>query len=176
MSKLTLEDLKVLKSGAEGAKTLDVSAQNIAISKDNTNEPIVRTPQIDKFGRSYATGKRKSSIARVWLRSGSGKIVVNDKPYNEYFSREVLQMVIDQPFNVTLRDGQYDVMCTVKGGGLSGQAGAVLHGISCALARFDPTIRPQLKQNKFLTRDDRCVERKKYGQPKARKKFQFSKR
>ncbi|MDR3285109.1 MAG: 30S ribosomal protein S9 [Holosporales bacterium] len=132
--------------------------------------------KIDKFGRSYATGKRKNAIARVWLKPGSGIISVNGRSRDEYFARPVLQMLIDQPLKVVNRLGQYDVFCTVRGGGLSGQAGSVRHGISKALALYEPELRIILKRGGFLTRDSRVVERKKYGHPKARKCFQFSKR
>lgn len=133
-------------------------------------------PQIDAQGRSYATGKRKNAIARVWLKRGQGRITVNGKDQTEYFARPVLQMIIGQPFHVSDRNGQFDVVCTVKGGGLSGQAGAVRHGISKALTLFEPDLRPVLKKGGFLTRDPRVVERKKYGRAKARRSFQFSKR
>lgn len=139
-------------------------------------EPVVREPVRDAMGRSYATGKRKNAIARVWLKRGHGKITVNQRDHAAFFARPVLQMIINQPFLLTDRDQQFDVTCTVKGGGLSGQAGAVRHGISKALALFDPTTRPVLKREGFLTRDARVVERKKYGKRKARRSFQFSKR
>lgn len=130
----------------------------------------------DNLGRSYATGKRKDAVARVWLKAGAGKIIVNGKDMNEYFARPVLQMVIGQAFSIAGVEDQFDVMATVKGGGLSGQAGAVKHGISKALCLFEPELRGALKSAGFLTRDSRVVERKKYGKPKARKSFQFSKR
>ena len=133
-------------------------------------------PKIDEHGRSYATGKRKDAIARVWIKPGPGKITVNGRDQETYFARPVLRMVINQPFGVTEREGQYDVTCTVKGGGLSGQAGAVKHGISKALMFFEPALRGVLKKEGFLTRDSRVVERKKYGRRKARRSFQFSKR
>lgn len=133
-------------------------------------------PKIDELGRSYATGKRKNAVARVWLKRGSGKIVVNGNDVKIYFARPVLQMIINQPFATASRVGQFDVMCSVNGGGLSGQAGAVRHGISKALTYFEPDLRPVLKTGGFLTRDSRVVERKKYGKAKARKSFQFSKR
>jgi len=135
-----------------------------------------REPVRDALGRSYATGKRKDAVARVWVKPGSGKVVVNGKQMADYFARPVLQMVIGQPFKVTNVAGQFDVMCTVAGGGLSGQAGAVKHGISKALSLYDPEFRPALKAAGFLTRDARVVERKKYGKRKARRSFQFSKR
>ena len=136
----------------------------------------VAEPKIDEHGRSYATGKRKNAIARVWIKPGPGKIIVNGREMETYFARPVLRMVINQPFAVTDREGQYDVMCTVKGGGLSGQAGAVKHGISKALTYYEPGLRGSLKKEGFLTRDSRVVERKKYGRRKARRSFQFSKR
>ena len=135
-----------------------------------------KEPVRDALGRSYATGKRKDAVARVWVKPGSGKVVVNGKDMAAYFARPVLQMVIAQPFTVANVSGQFDVMCTVKGGGLSGQAGAVKHGISKALSLWDPELRPSLKAAGFLTRDPRVVERKKYGRRKARRSFQFSKR
>jgi small subunit ribosomal protein S9 len=133
-------------------------------------------PKLDAQGRAYATGKRKNAIARVWIKPGTGKIVVNGRGIEVYFARPVLQMVVRQPFSVADRGNQFDVMINVCGGGLSGQAGAVKHGISKALTYFEPGLRPILKKAKFLTRDSRVVERKKYGKPKARKSFQFSKR
>jgi len=139
-------------------------------------EMAPREPVRDAQGRAYATGKRKDAVARVWIKPGSGKVVVNGKPQNEYFARPVLQMILQQPFGITGTDGQFDVYATVKGGGLSGQAGAVKHGVSKALQLFDPMHRAALKAAGFLTRDSRVVERKKYGKAKARKSFQFSKR
>lgn len=133
-------------------------------------------PIRDEFGRSYATGKRKNAVARVWIKPGSGKIEVNGRDSPVYFARPVLRMLINQPFVVTDRLGQFDVWCTVTGGGLSGQAGAVRHGISRALTFYEPALRPVLKHGGFLTRDSRVVERKKYGKAKARRSFQFSKR
>ena len=133
-------------------------------------------PQRDAQGRSYATGKRKDAVARVWIKPGSGKFTVNGKDQAVYFARPVLRMILAQPFLVADRTGQFDVVCTVKGGGLSGQAGAVRHGISQALTRFEPELRAVLKKGGFLTRDSRVVERKKYGKAKARRSFQFSKR
>ena len=130
----------------------------------------------DEFGRSYATGRRKESAARVWVKPGSGVVMINGRPIDQYFARPVLQMMLHQPFQVTERLGQFDVMATVKGGGLSGQAGAVRHGISRALTLYEPELRPLLKKVGFLTRDSRRVERKKYGRRKARRSFQFSKR
>ncbi len=136
----------------------------------------LREQQLDKFGRAYATGRRKDAVARVWLKPGSGKIVINGREQEVYFARPTLRLVINQPFGITDRAGQYDVVATVKGGGLSGQAGAVLHGIAQALTRFEPALRTTVKQAGFLTRDPRVVERKKYGRAKARRSFQFSQR
>lgn len=136
----------------------------------------VHVQKLDKQGRAYATGKRKDAIARVWVKPGSGKIVVNDKEFAAYFARPVLQMVLKQPIVATNRDGQFDIIATVTGGGLSGQAGAVRHGISKALTYYEPALRTVLKKGGFLTRDSRTVERKKYGKAKARRSFQFSKR
>ncbi len=133
-------------------------------------------PRRDAQGRSYATGKRKDAVARVWIRPGSGRITVNGRDQVTYFARPVLRMIIGQPFLAVNRNDQFDVTCTVKGGGLSGQAGAVRHGISKALTLYEPELRPVLKQGGFLTRDSRTVERKKYGRAKARRSFQFSKR
>jgi small subunit ribosomal protein S9 len=131
--------------------------------------------KVDKLGRAYATGKRKDAVARVWIKPGAGKIVVNTREVDVYFARPVLRMMIQQPLVAAARAGQYDVICTVAGGGLSGQAGAVRHGISKALTNFEPDLRSVLKRGGFLTRDSRTVERKKYGRAKARKSFQFSK-
>ncbi len=133
-------------------------------------------PQIDAQGRSYATGKRKNAIARVWIKPGSGKITVNEREEEQYFARPVLRMIMRQPLKTAERDGQFDVIATVTGGGLSGQAGAVRHGISKALTYYEPGLRSVLKKGGFLTRDSRVVERKKYGRAKARRSFQFSKR
>jgi len=169
----------------EEIKSLDDLKAAVGVA-DETNgeangepagEPaIVRVAVRDELGRSYATGKRKDAVARVWVRPGHGKVVVNGKEMAKYFARPVLQMVIGQPFTVANVAGQFDVMCTVAGGGLSGQAGAVKHGISKALCVYDPELRPALKAAGFLTRDARVVERKKYGKRKARRSFQFSKR
>ncbi len=136
----------------------------------------VRVQKLDAQGRAYATGKRKDAIARVWIRPGTGKVVVNDKEYKAYFARPVLQMILRQPIVAANREGQYDIVATVVGGGLSGQAGAVRHGISKALTYYEPALRGVLKKGGFLTRDSRTVERKKYGKAKARRSFQFSKR
>ena len=157
----------------EDIKTLDdlKSVTSTAVA-----EAPVREAQRDAQGRAYATGKRKDAVARVWVKPGSGKVVVNGKDIAEYFARPVLQMILKQPFEVAGVVGQYDVQATVKGGGLSGQAGAVKHGISQALQLHEPGLRAALKAAGFLTRDSRVVERKKYGKAKARRSFQFSKR
>ena len=156
----TLDDLKSVVSGAVAAEASDAP----------------REPVRDALGRSYATGKRKDAVARVWIKPGTGKVTVNGKEINVYFARPVLQMILRQPFQVANVEGQFDVMATVAGGGLSGQAGAVKHGISKALQLYDPSLRSALKAAGFLTRDSRVVERKKYGKAKARRSFQFSKR
>ena len=136
----------------------------------------LREQIIDKQGRAYATGRRKDAVARVWVKPGTGKITVNGRDQEEYFARPTLRLVINQVFGVTEREGQYDVVCTVKGGGLSGQAGAVRHGIAQALSKYEPGLRGAMKTSGFLTRDSRVVERKKYGRAGARRRFQFSKR
>ena len=136
----------------------------------------LREQELDAQGRAYATGRRKDAVARVWIKPGSGKIVVNGREQEVYFARPSLRLVINQPFQVAEREGQYDVIATVKGGGLSGQAGAVKHGIAQALSKFEPGLRLAVKSAGFLTRDSRVVERKKYGRAKARRSFQFSKR
>ncbi len=136
----------------------------------------VYVQKLDKQGRAYATGKRKDAIARVWIKPGTGKIIINDKEYLGYFARPVLQMILNQPLVAANRQGQFDIVATVVGGGLSGQAGAVRHGISKALTYYEPGLRGVLKKGGFLTRDSRTVERKKYGKAKARRSFQFSKR
>jgi small subunit ribosomal protein S9 len=143
------------------------------------SEPVpepVRTQKLDAFGRAYATGKRKDAVARVWIKPGVGKISVNAKDFEQYFARPVLQMLLKQPLQATNRLSQFDITATVSGGGLSGQAGAVRHGISKALTYYEPELRAVLKKGGFLTRDSRVVERKKYGRVKARRSFQFSKR
>jgi small subunit ribosomal protein S9 len=157
-----------------GAATGLTPAATPAADTGTADEPA--TAKVDAQGRSYATGKRKNAVARVWIKPGAGRIVVNGRDIETYFARPVLRMVLNQPFAAVNRENQYDVMCTVKGGGLSGQAGAVRHGISKALLGSEPTLRPTLKAGGFLTRDSRVVERKKYGKAKARRSFQFSKR
>jgi small subunit ribosomal protein S9 len=139
-------------------------------------QAVLREQQLDKYGRAYATGRRKDAVARVWLKPGTGKIVINGREQEVYFARPTLRLIINQVFDVTDRRGQYDVEATVVGGGLSGQAGAVRHGISTALTRYEPSLRTTVKREGFLTRDPRVVERKKYGRAKARRSFQFSKR
>ncbi|MBT4934696.1 MAG: 30S ribosomal protein S9 [Rhodospirillaceae bacterium] len=164
----TLEDLKdVMEGNAEAAV---VAGDIEAVSA------VPAEPKIDAQGRAYATGKRKNAIARVWIKPGPGKITVNGREVETYFARPVLRMIINQAFTVAGREGQYDITATVTGGGLSGQAGAVRHGLSKALTNFEPALRPVLKKAGFLTRDSRVVERKKYGRAKARRSFQFSKR
>ena len=159
---------------AEAKETLsDLSDLGAATGVSESELP---EPQIDGHGRSYATGRRKDAVARVWIKPGSGRITVNGKDVAIYFARPVLQMIVNQPFKVAERANQFDVLCTVRGGGLSGQAGAVRHGISQALTLYEPALRRTLKLGGFLTRDSRVVERKKYGKRKARRSFQFSKR
>ena len=158
-------------------KSLDDLKSAVADSVPAVTEPAApKTPQRDSLGRSYATGKRKDAVARVWVKPGTGKVVVNGKEMATYFARPVLQMILKQPFTIANVEGQFDVFATVAGGGLSGQAGAVKHGISKALQLYEPSLRGALKAAGFLTRDSRVVERKKYGKAKARRSFQFSKR
>ena len=152
------------------------SLEGLASLKPATPEAPKYEKKVDAQGRAYATGKRKNAVARVWIKPGNGKIEVNGRDSPVYFARPVLRMLLNQPFVVCDRLGQFDVWCTVKGGGLSGQAGAVRHGISKALTYYEPGLRPVLKHGGFLTRDSRVVERKKYGKAKARRSFQFSKR
>ena len=159
-----------------GTETAEVEVAEAPAPVAPQIETPLREQQLDKYGRAYATGRRKDAVARVWLKPGSGKIEVNGRDQSIYFARPTLRLVINQPFDVTERVGQYDIVATVKGGGLSGQAGAVKHGIAQALTRFEPALRTIVKQAGFLTRDSRAVERKKYGRAKARKSFQFSKR
>ena len=151
------------------------SLQDLKGSSAQAEAPV-HVQKLDAQGRAYATGRRKDAVARVWLKPGSGKVVVNGREQEVYFARPSLRLVINQPFQVAGREGQYDVIATVKGGGLSGQAGAVKHGISQALAKYEPALRSMVKAAGFLTRDSRVVERKKYGRAKARRSFQFSKR
>ena len=150
--------------------------QSLADLSPAVAEAPVYVQKLDSLGRAYATGKRKNAVARVWVTRGAGRIFVNDKDFTEYFARPVLQMILRQPILAANRDGQFDVRATVSGGGLSGQAGALRHGISKALTFYEPELRSVLKKEGFLTRDSRVVERKKYGRAKARRSFQFSKR
>jgi small subunit ribosomal protein S9 len=163
---------------AEEARSLEDIKDVIAEGGDAaaTEDYVPAEPKIDELGRSYATGKRKNAVARVWIKRGNGKITVNGKDQEEYFARPVLRMLLQQPMEAAERVNEFDIVATVTGGGLSGQAGAVRHGISKALTYFEPGLRPVLKAGGFLTRDSRVVERKKYGKAKARRSFQFSKR
>jgi small subunit ribosomal protein S9 len=157
---------------AETMQSLD----QLAALKPAAAEAPKHVQKLDTRGRAYATGKRKDAVARVWIKPGPGKIIINERTIEVYFARPVLRMLINQPLITASRNGQYDIVCTVSGGGLSGQAGAVRHGISKALTYFEPDLRGVLKRGGFLTRDSRVVERKKYGRAKARRSFQFSKR
>jgi small subunit ribosomal protein S9 len=159
-----------------GAEPVDGKDDQGVSTQGPQIQAVLREQQLDKQGRAYATGRRKDAVARVWLKPGSGKITVNGRDQEVYFARPTLRLIINQVFDVTERRGQYDVIATVKGGGLSGQAGAVRHGISTALTRYEPELRTTVKREGFLTRDPRVVERKKYGRAKARRSFQFSKR
>ena len=152
------------------------SFEDLSKTEKNENDMILPEKEVDDFGRSYATGKRKDAVARVWLKQGPGNITINGKSSDDYFARPVLRMLINQPLIASERKEQFDVFCSVTGGGLSGQAGAVRHGISKALVLFEPELKKVLKSGGFLTRDSRVVERKKYGRRKARRSFQFSKR
>ena len=152
------------------------SLDGLEALKSQAPEAPKHVQKLDRQGRSYATGKRKNAVARVWIRPGTGKILVNEREVEVYFARPVLRLIIQQPFTTAARTGQYDVVCTVSGGGPSGQAGALRHGISRALTYYEPELRGPLKKGGFLTRDSRVVERKKYGKAKARRSFQFSKR
>ena len=167
---------KTIAADAPAADAPVAEAEEPAAPVNIQPEAPLREQQLDKYGRAYATGRRKDAVARVWLKPGSGKILVNGRDQVVYFARPTLRLVINQPFGITERTGQYDIIATVKGGGLSGQAGAVLHGIAQALTRYEPVLRTTVKRAGFLTRDSRAVERKKYGKAKARKSFQFSKR
>ena len=152
------------------------SFEDLGQSENSENDMILPEKEVDDLGRSYATGKRKDAVARVWLKQGPGNIIINGKSSDDYFARPVLRMLINQPLVASDRKEQFDVICSVTGGGLSGQAGAVRHGISKALVLFEPELKKVLKSGGFLTRDSRVVERKKYGRRKARRSFQFSKR
>jgi len=165
----TVSDLSALKDIAGEAPAAGEAAPA-------TPAAPLREQELDAQGRAYATGRRKDAVARVWIKPGTGKITVNGKDQEVYFARPTLRLVINQPFAISDREGQYDVVATVKGGGLSGQAGAVRHGLSRALVAYEPGLRPPLKHAGFMTRDSRVVERKKFGKAKARRSFQFSKR
>ena len=171
-----LADLGALAGEAPAAPANAGGGPAAPVAAPPSTPAVLREQELDAQGRAYATGRRKDAVARVWLKPGSGKVVVNGREQEVYFARPTLRLVINQPFQVAGREGQYDVIATVKGGGLSGQAGAVKHGISQALAKFEPALRPMVKAAGFLTRDSRVVERKKYGRAKARRSFQFSKR
>lgn len=160
------------------SSTLEEQLKSVEVKQavEKTEEAPVRVQKLDKLGRAYGTGRRKESVARVWLKPGNGEVIVNGKPVLKYFTRSVLQTIVMQPFTISNRAGRYDVWCTVSGGGLSGQAGAVRHGISRALADYEPDLRSVLKPVGMMTRDSRTVERKKFGLMKARRSFQFSKR
>ncbi|MBT5861206.1 MAG: 30S ribosomal protein S9 [Alphaproteobacteria bacterium] len=173
-----ISDLKYLAGAVESASAAaeaPAAATEAPVDAD-AGVAVLREPQRDAQGRAYATGRRKDAVARVWIKPGQGLITVNGKKSDEYFARPVLRMLIAQPMVVSRRETEYDIWCTVKGGGLSGQAGAVRHGISRALVNYDPELRGVLKAGGFMTRDSRVVERKKYGRAKARRSFQFSKR
>jgi len=173
----SLADLAKLKAEAAVTAAAEQAAEVAAArAQSPAVEVVLRAQILDKFGRAYATGRRKNAIARVWLKPGNGKIIVNGRDQTVYFARPTLRLVINQPFDVSERRDQYDVVATVIGGGLSGQAGAVKHGIAQALTRYEPSLRGAVKLAGFLTRDSRVVERKKYGKAKARRSFQFSKR
>ena len=173
----SLSDLASLTEGQAAAPAVaPAAAGDEAPAQPAQPEAPLREQQLDKHGRAYATGRRKDAVARVWLKPGTGKITINGRDQEVYFARPTLRLVINQVFDITERRDQYDVVATVKGGGLSGQAGAVKHGISQALTRYEPTLRTTVKRAGFLTRDPRGVERKKYGKAKARRSFQFSKR
>jgi small subunit ribosomal protein S9 len=175
MSEDTVTDLADLGNLAEGVAAAATEAAPVAPVRTGPMA-ILREQELDAQGRAYATGRRKDAVARVWIKPGSGKVTVNGRDQEVYFARPTLRLVLNQVFQISEREGQYDVVATVKGGGLSGQAGAVRHGISQALAKYEPLLRGAVKAAGFLTRDSRVVERKKYGKAKARKSFQFSKR
>jgi small subunit ribosomal protein S9 len=176
MSDNTVTDLADLGQLAAGSAAAPAEADAATpVVRSGPPTPL-REKEVDAQGRAYATGRRKDAVARVWIKPGSGKVTVNGRDQEVYFARPTLRLVIDQPFQVADRAGQYDVVATVKGGGLSGQAGAVKHGIAQALSKFEPALRSAVKAAGFLTRDSRVVERKKYGRAKARRSFQFSKR
>ncbi len=167
-----ITDLKDIASAVADAPVVEKQGEDAPV----VDAPVKKEPKLDKFGRAYATGRRKDAVARVWLKPGTGKVTVNGKDQGTYFSRHTHRLILNQPFLVVERVGQFDIICTVKGGGLSGQAGAVRHGISRALENFEPTLRPSLKKAGMMTRDDRIVERKKVGKHKARRTKQWAKR
>ncbi len=169
----TVKDLKDI--GAAVAADATAADTNVAAG-EQADAPAKKEPKVDAQGRAYATGRRKDAVARVWIKPGSGKVVVNGKDQADFFARQTHRLILNQPFLVVDRVGKFDVMCTVKGGGLSGQAGAVRHGISRALENFEPELRPALKKAGMMTRDDRIVERKKVGKHKARRTKQWAKR
>lgn len=171
----TISDLADLKDIAGAAPAAAAPSIDAPAAPAAPAAPL-REQELDAQGRAYATGRRKDAVARVWVKPGTGKITINGRDQEVYFARPTLRLIINQPFDITDRAGQYDVVATVKGGGLSGQAGAVKHGISQALAKYEPVLRSTVKAAGFLTRDSRVVERKKYGRAKARRSFQFSKR
>ena len=171
----TISDLADLKDIAGAAPDAAAPAVDAPAAPAAPAAPL-REQELDAQGRAYATGRRKDAVARVWVKPGTGKITINGRDQEVYFARPTLRRIINQPFDITDRAGQYDVVATVKGGGLSGQAGAVKHGISQALSKYEPVLRSTVKAAGFLTRDSRVVERKKYGRAKARRSFQFSKR
>ena len=171
-----LADLTATPAAVASAPVSAEAAEAAAPVAPPVSTMPLREQQIDGLGRAYATGRRKDAVARVWIKPGTGKVTVNGRDQEIYFARPTLRLVLNQPFGVTEREGQYDVIATVKGGGLSGQAGAVKHGISQALTKYEPALRSTVKAEGFLTRDSRTVERKKYGKAKPRKSFQFSKR
>jgi small subunit ribosomal protein S9 len=173
-----VKDLKDLGEAVKDTAVAEKATKEAAPAKAEKveTEAVKREPKIDNLGRAYATGRRKDAVARVWVKPGSGKVMVNGRDQAVYFARKTQQLVLNQPFFITNRAGQFDVICTVKGGGLSGQAGAIRHGISRALENYDPEMRPSLKKAGMLTRDARAVERKKVGKHKARRSKQWAKR
>ena len=167
----SLSDLASLTAGAPAAAA-PAAAADAPVAAPAAPEAPLRAQELDAYGRAYATGRRKDAVARVWVKPGTGKVTVNGRDQEVYFARPTLRLIINQPFAVTDREGQYDVIATVKGGGLSGQAGAVKHGIAQALTKYEPALRTTVKREGFLTRDSRVVERKKFGRAKARRSFQ----
>ncbi|MEO1046420.1 MAG: 30S ribosomal protein S9 [Pseudomonadota bacterium] len=172
----SLSDIKEIAGDAVAENAAAAEAGETVTAEPEVPTMPLREQELDQYGRAYATGRRKDAVARVWLKPGTGKITVNGRDQTTYFARPTLRLVINQPFAITDRAGQYDIVATVKGGGLSGQAGAVKHGISQAITKYEPALRSTVKAAGFLTRDSRVVERKKYGRAKARRSFQFSKR